>query len=55
MDNFKNIYLAARNIPGVSAQRVDYVTTYELLKYEELIITKAAFERFKEVFGNEAL
>ncbi len=55
VDNYKNIYLAARNIPGVSAQRVDYITTYELLKHEELIVTKAAFERFKEVFGNEAL
>ncbi len=54
MDNYKNIYLAARNIPGVSAQRIDYVTVYELLRYDELIVTKAAFDRFKEVFGNEA-
>ncbi len=53
VDNYKNIYLAARNIPGVSAQRIDYVTVYELLRYEELIVTKAAFDRFKEVFGNE--
>ncbi len=53
VDNYRNIYLAARNIPGVSAQRIDYVTVYELLRYEELIVTKAAFDRFKEVFGNE--
>ncbi len=53
VDNYKNIYLSARNIPGVFAQRIDYVTVYELLKYDELILTKAAFDRFKEVFGNE--
>ncbi len=53
VDNYKNIYLSARNIPGVSAQRIDYVTVYELLRYDELILTKAAFDRFKEVFGNE--
>lgn len=54
VDNYRNIYLSARNIPGVSAQRIDYVTVYELLKHKEIVMTKAAFERFKEVFGNEA-
>ena len=49
-DNYKNIYLAGRNINGVGISRVEQTNVYELLRYDEVILTKGALARFEEVF-----
>jgi len=40
----KSAYLASRNVAGVSLKTVDLVNTYDLLKYDKLVFTKAGFE-----------
>ncbi len=43
-----NIRLAARNIPKVKVQRASDVNVYELLRYPQVVITKAGLEVIKE-------
>ena len=41
----KNLKLAARNVPTLEIEPADSVNTYELLKFEKIVATKAAFEK----------
>ncbi|MSU31413.1 MAG: 50S ribosomal protein L4 [Pedosphaera sp.] len=40
----KNAFLAGRNLPGVELKNGLLVNTYDLLKYDKLVFTKAGFE-----------
>jgi len=40
----KSAYLASRNVSGVELKTADLVNTYDLLKYDKLVFTKAGFE-----------
>ncbi len=40
----KNAFLASRNLPGVELKNGLLVNTYDLLKYDKLVFTKAGFE-----------
>ena len=40
----KAAYLASRNVSGVELKTADLVNTYDLLKYDKLVFTKAGFE-----------
>jgi large subunit ribosomal protein L4 len=40
----RNGYLASRNLPGIQLTTGALVNTYELLKYDKLVFTKAGFE-----------
>ena len=40
----KSAYLASRNVAGVELKTADLVNTYDLLKYDKLVFTKAGFE-----------
>jgi large subunit ribosomal protein L4 len=40
-----NLKLAARNLPTVQVEPADSVNTYELLKFEKIVVTKAAFDK----------
>ena len=40
----KSVYLASRNVSGVELKTADLVNTYDLLKYDKLVFTKAGFE-----------
>jgi large subunit ribosomal protein L4 len=40
----KSAYLASRNVTGVELKTADLVNTYDLLKYDKLVFTKAGFE-----------
>ena len=40
----KAAYLASRNVTGVELKTADLVNTYDLLKYDKLVFTKAGFE-----------
>jgi large subunit ribosomal protein L4 len=43
----KNALLAARNIPNVELVTADAVSTYELVRYPAVVITKDAFQRLE--------
>ena len=45
----RSIYLAARNIPGVTVCRVENVNIYDLLANKNLLTEKAALEKLQEV------
>jgi large subunit ribosomal protein L4 len=49
MDN--NLKLAARNVPDVQVEPADSVNTYELLRFDKIVATKAAFEKLEARAG----
>lgn len=47
----KNVYLSARNIPGVDATTSTTLNVYDILNHEKFIITKAAAQKVQEVYA----
>ncbi len=45
-----NAVLSARNIPDVKTLPAEQVNVYDVLKYENLVASKAAIEKIEEVF-----
>jgi large subunit ribosomal protein L4 len=41
----KNLKLAVRNIPDIQVEPADSVNTYELLRFDRIVATKAGFEK----------
>lgn len=50
-ENDETVIRAARNIPGVASTTVGTLNTYEVLKYNAVIMTKAAIEKVEEVYA----
>ena len=46
-----NIYKSARNVPGVRPVRVDYMSVYDILNCETLLITQDAVQKVEEVLA----
>jgi len=46
-----NLKLASRNVPDVSVEQADSVNTYELLRFDKIVATKAAFEKLQARVG----
>lgn len=46
----ENVYKSARNIPGVAVVPVNNINVYDILKYENLMITKEAVSKIEEVY-----
>ena len=46
-----NVQLSTRNIPNVKAALVNTINTYDLLKYQTLVITNDAVEKIEEVYA----
>lgn len=46
-----NLVLSARNLPGVSTQRADNLSAYDVLSHGKLLLTRDAVQRVEEVFG----
>jgi large subunit ribosomal protein L4 len=44
----RNIELAVRNLKGFKSLRVEGLNLFDLLKYDDLVVTKAAMERIEE-------
>lgn len=44
------IYKSARNIPGVQVSPVNNLNVYDILKYENFIVTKDAVSKIEEVY-----
>lgn len=47
-----NVFLSARNIPGVTIVETKSANVYEVLKHNSLILTKDAVAKFEEVLAN---
>ena len=50
-DNDQNVVLSARNIADVETATPATINTYDVLKYETLVVTKAAVEKLEEVYA----
>ena len=47
----KNVVLSGRNIPTVKVSATNEINTYDVLKYDTLVVTKAAVEKLQEVYA----
>ena len=47
----KNVVLSGRNIPTVKVSATNEINTYDVLKYETLVVTKAAVQKLEEVYA----
>ena len=47
----KNVVLSGRKIPTVKVSATNEINTYDVLKYETLVVTKAAVEKLEEVYA----
>ena len=47
----KNVVLSGRNIPTVKVSATNEINTYDVLKYETLVVTKAAVEKLEEGYA----
>ena len=47
----KNVVLSGRNIPTVKVTATNEINTYDVLKYETLVVTKATVEKLEEVYA----
>ena len=50
-DSCDNVILSARNLPNVATIAPDSLSTYELLKYNTVITTKAGVAAIEEVYA----
>ncbi len=50
-DKDENVYLSARNIPGITVIRAVDLNTYELLAHDHVLMTKGALSKVQEVWG----
>ncbi|MDO4809390.1 MAG: 50S ribosomal protein L4 [Eubacteriales bacterium] len=49
--NDKNVVLSARNIPGVKTTQVNSLNTYDVMKYDTVIVAKEAVKMIEEVYA----
>ncbi len=50
-DKDENVYLSARNIPGVTVMRAMDLNTYQVLVHQRVVLTKDALQKIQEVWG----
>ena len=50
-ENDPNVILSARNIPDVKTAQTNTINVYDILKYNTVVITKAAVEKIQEVYA----
>ncbi len=50
-NNDQNVVLSARNIKGIKTADVSTINTYDILKYDTLVVTKSAIEKIQEVYA----
>ena len=50
-DEFDNAFLSMRNLPNAMMLTVDTLNVYDIVNADQLVITKAAAEKAKEVFA----
>lgn len=47
----KNVVLSGRNVPTVKVLPINGINTYDVMKYDTLVCTKAAIEKLQEVYA----
>lgn len=52
-EDFENAFLSMRNIPNAMMLTVEGLNVYDIVNADQLVMTKVAAEKAKEVFGNE--
>ena len=50
-DKNLNVEASARNIPNVKMALVNTINTYDILKYDTLVVTKDAVAKIEEVYA----
>ena len=50
-ESVKNVILSARNIPAVKTTPVGALNTYDVMKYDTVVVTKKAVSDIEEVFA----
>lgn len=50
-DKDDNIYLSARNIPGVTVMRASDINTYAVIVHNHILMTRGALNKIQEVWG----
>ena len=50
IDSNENVYKSARNIEGVAVLPLNNINVYDILKYDNFIITKEAVSKIEEVY-----
>ena len=50
-DKNKNAELSLRNIPDVKSAQVNEINVFDIMKYDSLLVTKAAVEKIQEVYA----
>ncbi len=50
-DNDQNVVLSARNIAGVKTEQINNLNVYDILKYNTVVVTKAAVAAIEEVYA----
>ena len=50
-ENDKNVVLSARNIPDVKTAQTNTINVYDILKYNTVVVTKAAVATIEEVYA----
>jgi len=50
-ENDKNVVLSAKNIPSVKTALTNTINVYDILKYDTLVIDKAAVSKIEEVYA----
>lgn len=51
-DRNGEVLLSMRNIPKITPIHYRFLNTYDILKHDNLVLTKEAYEKVKEVWGN---
>jgi len=46
-----NVMLSARNIPGIKTAAVNTINVYDILRYDNFIVTQEAVEKMQEVYA----
>ncbi|MBQ4424698.1 MAG: 50S ribosomal protein L4 [Lachnospiraceae bacterium] len=46
-----NVILSARNIPNVKTAQINSINVYDILKYDNLLLTKAVAQEIEEVYA----
>ncbi len=50
-DNDQNIVMSARNIPAVKVAQTNTINVFDILKYSNVVVTKAAVATIEEVYA----
>jgi large subunit ribosomal protein L4 len=46
------VYFSGRNIPNLTIQPADKISTYDILNHKKIVILKGAIEKIQNTFGN---